>query len=412
MEERFYRRTQKLVRETLGCKALLTNMNGVVYPIVYQRVRAELHDFVDEHYYIDHPEFLGTRWWGPPYTFPNVNPLKGRDAGVPNATIRRIFGKPFTVSEYRYCGPGRYRAISGTLTGAMASLQDWSALWHFAWSHGPDGIVRPETTKSVGMFDVSGDPIAQLAERTVAALFLRGDVRPLATASGVRLDRADLTRIDGPYGLWQTRQQAGFAGAAWRTRIGMFLGAEPDGVTDVGTYPAVDNLSAEAVGPSASSESGVTVCTDTGTLTVATPRSCAVFAEGGACRAGALAVELGSEPAAVACISVDGKPLAESRRLLVTHLTDVQNTGVTYADERRNILLKPGNLPLLVRAGEARVSLSVGRGEWEVWALSTTGAHRMRVPCEATEKGLVFVADVSRDPVCATLAYEVRAKEP
>lgn len=95
----------------------------------------------------------------------------------------------------------------------------------------------------------------------------------------------------------------------------------------------------------------------------------------------------------------------------MTHLTDVQNTGVTYADESRNILLKPGNLPLLVRAGEARVSLSVGRGEWEVWALSTTGARRMRVPCEATEKGLVFVADVSRDPVSATLAYEVIAKD-
>ncbi len=399
-EERFYRRATAFLRGTLGCKALFTNMNGVVYPIVYQRVRAELHDYVDEHYYIDHAQFLGKRWWGPPYTFPNVNPVLGADAGVPASAVRRIFGKPFTVSEYCYCGPGRYRIAGGALTGALAALQDWSAVWHFAWTHGPEGIIAPEKSKSVGMFDVSGDPVSQLAERTVAALFLRGDLQALKSASGVRLERNDLSVTNGPYGLWSTSQTAGFLGAGWRTRIGMFLGKAQKGVTDIGTYPKVLKTSPDEVGPKSSATSEVSVDSKNGTFLVNTPRTCVVFGEGGTYSAGALKAEFSGEPACISAIAIDSEPIASSRRILVTHLTDVQNTGVTFADDKRNVLLKSGTLPHLVRRSPAKIELKLAAGNWKVYALSTTGARLVMTPAVYRNGVLSFVA--------TALAYEIQ----
>ena len=47
----------------------------------------------------------------------------------------------------------------------------------------------------------------------------------------------------------------------------------------------------------------------------------------------------------------DGRPLATSRRMLVTHLTDVQADGNVYADREKRTLLKWGSYPPVVRNG-------------------------------------------------------------
>ncbi|MBN2508537.1 MAG: hypothetical protein JXQ71_17805 [Verrucomicrobia bacterium] len=57
--------------------------------------------------------------------------------------------------------------------------------------------------------------------------------------------------------------------------------------------------------------------------------------------------------------SVDGKPIATGRRLLVTHLADLQNSDTRYGDRSRQVLLPWGRLPHLVRGGRAVVALRV-----------------------------------------------------
>ena len=77
-------------------------------------------------------------------------------------------------------------------------------------------------------------------------------------------------------------------------------------------------------------------------------------------RAGCLAADCGGVPATIWASSLDGKSIAESSRILVTHLTDVQADGNVYADRDKKILLKWGSYPPVVRAGRAKVSLAVG----------------------------------------------------
>jgi hypothetical protein len=143
-------------------------------------------------------------------------------------------------------------------------------------------------------------------------------------------------------------------------------------------------------------------------MTVDTPRTQGGFARaGGTFATSDLRVRLAGAHGAVWVTSVDGKPLAESKRILLTHLTDVQNTGVQWADAEHHILLKRGRLPMIARKGTAEVSLAVAPGAWKAYALGTDGARCADVPVTRADGQLRLAADIARDPANATILYEL-----
>ena len=144
-----------------------------------------------------------------------------------------------------------------------------------------------------------------------------------------------------------------------------------------------------------------------GTMTIDTPLTCGLFAEGGRMRAGALTVDCGDVPATVWASSLDGKPLVDSSRILLTHLTDVQNTGTTYEDDTMCVLTAWGELPHLMRNAKARVGLVLSSGQFEVFSLDGDGSRRSAVPCVVKDGRLAFVADIGADPASATYMYEI-----
>ena len=146
---------------------------------------------------------------------------------------------------------------------------------------------------------------------------------------------------------------------------------------------------------------------ESGAFSVSTARTAGGFTEDGRLMAGAVAALCDKGPVAVWATSVDGRPLSESRRVLVAHLTDLANEGDTYEDESRTVLLRWGNPPHLVRAGVARLALALGAGDFRVYALDTSGERVREIPCRAVRGRLRFTADVSANPENATFLYEV-----
>lgn len=144
-----------------------------------------------------------------------------------------------------------------------------------------------------------------------------------------------------------------------------------------------------------------------GSLSVATARTCGGFAEDGRIMAGAVAALCNKGPVAVWATSLDGEALGRSRRILVAHLTDLANSGDTYEDGARQVLLRWGKPPSLVRAGVARLALALGKGEFEVYALDTSGGRVREVPCRMHKGRLRFDANVAADPANATFLYEI-----
>jgi hypothetical protein len=146
-------------------------------------------------------------------------------------------------------------------------------------------------------------------------------------------------------------------------------------------------------------------------MTLDTPRTAGGFAPAGESIRTAHGVQIAVQDtdATVWVSSLDEQPIAASRRLLVTHLTDLQNTEIRYAERARQTLLDWGKLPHLARAGKAEVRLQVrDPASYRVWALATGGKRLAEVACRTTAGELTFTADVAGfADHGAVLCYEV-----
>jgi len=406
----FAARMKALVRDELGCLAPLTSLNGTTYPLAYMQVRAAAYDYADDHFYVDHPTFLETSWQLPS-SLNNRNPLKDASLGVQNCVARRLFDRPYTLTEYNFSGPGRYRGVGGMATGATGAAQDWGGIWRFAWSHGEAGITKPQT-KTMGYFDVSGDPLSLAAERAAICLFLRRDLPSLERAYIARIPPAT---VAGPVSGNAESLIFPCRWAGWHAQLGYVVSnAVPDGAIDAGAYPGVKSVSDVAVrtalGYGSEVPAGVGGALDidsaTGSFRLNTPRTSGGFAETGGIDAGAVAFELEGAAATVWASSLDGKPLATSGHMLLTHLTDVQNTNITYGDDTLKTVLNWGNLPHLMRTGRAYVRMRLAPGSFAVHALAPDGSRVRAVPCFVSGGVLSFTADIAASSD-ATWLYEI-----
>jgi hypothetical protein len=400
-------------------------------------------DFVDDHFYVDHPRFL-EQPWRLPSRCPNTSPVAEGATGGRHLAFTRLFDKPFTVTEYNYSAPGRYRGVGGILTGALGAIQGWDGIWRFAYSHSRDNLFQPGR---LDYFNMATDPLSQAAERASICLFLRGDLRAAPHSVSIAMTEDDFhrppTQIPGLAPSWHW--------VAWLTRVGTRVVDDParslphDIVLPLGwATPPGDfaGTSAESVGDpyqiapekliellrqrgilSASNptEPGANVfqC-ETGEITIDgprdrmtldTPRTAGGFAPAGDSIRTAHGVQIAVQDtdATVWVSSLDDQPISASRRLLVTHLTDLQNTEIRYAERARQTLLDWGRLPHLVRAGRAEVRLQFrDPGAYRVWALSTSGKRLAEVPGRATAGELTFTADVAGfGDHGAVLCYEI-----
>jgi hypothetical protein len=120
--------------------------------------------------------------------------------------------------------------------------------------------------------------------------------------------------------------------------------------------------------------------------------------------------DVGDVPATVWASSLDGKPISQSSRLLVSHLTDVQGDGNVYADQAQTTLLKWGAYPPVVRNGSARIAIALANpGAYEVWGIATTGKRMEKIPSAVHGGQLAFTATVNAVGG-ARMLYEVVRK--
>jgi hypothetical protein len=164
------------------------------------------------------------------------------------------------------------------------------------------------------------------------------------------------------------------------------------------------------------SETGeITIDAPNNVLVLDTPRTAGGFAPVGRTietERRAVRITVQGVDATVWVSALDSLPITESRHLLVTHLTDLQNTGIRYAEAARQTLLDWGSLPHLVRAGQAGVGLQVASPDrLKVWALATSGRRMAEVPARVKDGRLEFTADVAGDASGgARMLYEIAEK--
>jgi len=374
LETKAFEVQRNFLRDELKCRTLLTNWNMGAQENFIALSRDRL-DVVDNHVYFAHPSFPEKMWALP--TAYSQNSIIREMASCPNYIMAsRIFGKPFLITEYNFCLPNHSRSAGGPVMGAYAALQDWGGFYRFAWGHHSKRVTVNQT--AVG-FDMAKDPLAWLSDRIAFALFVRGDAEPAAEkfAYGV-----------SP-GLLESGEPLAYPG--WIRRLGLIAQVGTEVAKDI---PGVLRLNdrqfaspadfpdktvgaawADACDPDkkyARSATGqITLDGERGTFTVVTPRTESLSLEKGALSGKVLGIRNADTFTTAAAISLDGEPLAESRSILILHLTDTTVEGCTFNNTRT--LHKAGVTgPLLRKQGRAEIEL-VSTAPFRVTPLSVDG---------------------------------------
>ena len=328
LERHMAERCSAFLRQ-IGVKALLTNDNNG-FRHGEGESATSLYDYVDNHFYIDHPQFL-EKSWSLPSRCDNRNPVTYGGPEMFRKNYAKGFSKPYTISEWNFSGPGKYRGLGGILTGARAAVQEWDGLWRFAYSHSAEGL-EDNADHYPGYFDVATDPLSQASDRASICLFLRGD---------------------------------------------------------------------------AVSEDELQMDSETGVLRLGTKRTCGIFAPNGKHTAGVLTAEISGAPGTVCLSSLDGKDLVKSRKMLLSHITDVQGDGTLYADPERKVLLRWGR-GMLIERGQAQITISVDKPRgFKVYELDTAGRRVKPVPCSHTSAGITFTASTDNGAGEGRIYYEI-----
>ena len=171
-EQRIFDAVARVIRDELGCRAPLSSLSSWYYPEQYLLPLSSF-DYIDTHFYVDHPVFVGKNWQFPS-AISAANPFKtGGD--LPGAAWRRLPDRPFCITEWNWASPMGFRTASGLAVGALAARQDWSGIWRFAWSHAARGVEEPGSLP-MKYFDLHSDPAQLASERAAICLYLRGDM--------------------------------------------------------------------------------------------------------------------------------------------------------------------------------------------------------------------------------------------
>ena len=330
---------------SLGCRALLTDDNNGANHAPGEGA-TPLYDYIDNHIYADHPHF-SDRHWSLPSHFEGSNPaVSGKPAALLRGWADSPGAKPYTASEWSYCGPSRYRSCGGILFGALAAHGGWDGLWRFAYAHDA-ARFSDACPLGPGYFDVAIDPAAAAADRAVAALFLRGQ--------GADAECGAAPSIDAGRG-------------SFAVATPLFCGGFADG----GAVEA-GPLSFEIVGGAGENPPSVV-------------------------------------PTALWAASLDAEALPRSSRILLCMVSDVQGDGTRFSDATRKEITAWGRGFLAKNATVAvtlRTDDSANPGAFTVYRLDTAGRRIARETATLRGGALEVTLATQSPDGSATIYWEI-----
>lgn len=409
-------KSNKQIKERLqaaGVKTLLSGSNW--WDTMAQTFEREQLDVVDNHQYCDH--YHSTN----PTTKMNNRSTFDESGNNFNymtplmKTPTRYFGKPMMITEYNFCAPNEWRLEAGAMVGAYASLQNWDAMYRFAWSHAKKALFEQ---LPISGFDICRDPVGMLTERQIVLMYGRGDVAAANNkyVYGVTMNEATQQGVGDMWG--KGLFPAKFVNLCAMSQIGsqVIEGEQPikgkftavvgktkpsDAVLAGNKFLPLDEITVSAgKGEVVSDTNEIKINKSKKYIRIDTDKTdCIVARKDAKLSAGALSIADNTCYCSVSASSMDGKSIENSSKLLIFHITDVVNTGMELGTPNRTEIKKLGTLPYLARVGSVKVILKSDVPGMKLYALNSAGERIRPVPCKySPEKGgYMFKLAVSAD---------------
>ena len=432
----FWKRISNDMRK-LGLRIPLTMQNNGFSPVLgYMRFD---YDYTDQHFYIGHPFIIKS--WRPPvrcdhssfmdvfdlayrhktperYDKANLNTLQETyEIGPTKLFGTRSDGKPYTITELKWCRPNRQRGEGGAFAGAIAGLQDWSGLYSFQWAWGGKNFMGEGLG---GYFCLYGDPTTYLSDHMIHLLFLRGDISSSDIKATQLLPRNPIN-IDPE--VKTISPLAPVIGLVMKTSIHYKKPANAAYTWDYASKKSAENLLRKLEsGPIGkhglvdrknrhfrSTTGELELLADDGIFKVVTPQSEALVTQKVSSASGKLLSVKNNTPYTTCFASaLDDKKLADSKRIIFMHLTNTGAYKMTYSGKNLEILESYGQLPHLVYRATADITLKLSAGTApKVYAVNLRGQRVGEVKSVWKNGILSFHADTAGINNTAIMVYEI-----
>lgn len=170
LEEDFWLTMYNHLKNSVGIKCPITGTTVGLTSL--PNIMSKL-DFVDTHSYWHHPVFPGTAWDMNNWYVTNATLVKDLNGGtISEIAMRRVYGKPFTISEYNHPAPNTFSAECFIFLSAYASFQDWDGIFGYTYL---DGKTNFNMQRIEGFFDLNQHPTKFLSFIPAALIYRRGD---------------------------------------------------------------------------------------------------------------------------------------------------------------------------------------------------------------------------------------------
>ena len=438
--EDFVNFAEKVVDGT-GYKGLKVQNN--LGPISYGvGVRARTTDYVIANAYYSHPSSFNYN----DAICTQGDCISGMAGYWRGIASMKINNRPFFVTEYNHCFWNRSRYQLPATFAPLSAYQNFSGLT----IHSDAVPLQNRENWQLGAFSVAQSPVARASELVASAMFIRGDVQPAK-------HRVDIKFSDD---FLKNNLNATKAVSTFQSRIMMmtgyataFEGKMPKAVQKVNLKPAdftispigssevlseawfhsvIDNKDAQfdlptfvenmrkkgILSPDNKTDlkkgifhtdtEQIYMDTKKSILKVVTPRSEIVSMKTPeTMRLGSLKVVSGTTPLTVGVVSLDGKLIPESDRLMLLFVTLESNSDMKLTDDG-TVSKGIGKAPILMMKSTMKAELRLdANAKYEVYPLAFNGERREKIPHVFEDGVMKIEIDNSKLPNGATPFFEI-----
>lgn len=336
-------------------------------------------DWIDTHAYWQHPNFPHKSWDQRDWNIPNTAMVRDLWGGtLPGLAQHRVEGMPLTVTEYNHPAPNQFASETMPLIASYAAAQDWDGLFLFDYNGGPNW----NENKIRGFFDSDSDPNKMAAMPAAAMIFLGAQVKPIASNMSTLVVPRDAQAVSDI--------MANSNMSFWSSNLGQLWGREGatrrDWLDSRMAIRLVDGKGPlhmeRALHPTTSSNpiSWQATTPDAALYSIDAPSAKGLigFIGGQWAQSGALLVSMDKTERNFATILLnarDGLAVEKSRSLLLTAISDVQNSGMQWNADHTSVGDQWGTGPTMAAGVPANVMLRTQASSATVYALDSRGAR-------------------------------------
>lgn len=220
LEEKYWISMRDFIRNEAASKSLIMGtINGCSTPVIQN-----CFDVIDTHAYWNHPVFPSKDWDKSDYYVNNPSLTKaGSNNTLINLAKQRIYGKPFSVTEYDHPYPNQYGAEMYAMYASFASFQDWDCIYTFCYELSPS---TKKSNKINGFFDQRNDPAKVNAAPFAAKIFRNELVKPAQKNYYITLDKQTEKSLLYKNSAWNIGNPENFGSipaAAFSHKIGIII---------------------------------------------------------------------------------------------------------------------------------------------------------------------------------------------